>query len=112
MSAKRRSQREWEQIVGAWKRSGLSSGEFCKRRRLSLETFGWWRWRLGKEGAAEERTTTEFVEVAVVERSAPTPEQRAIAIELPCAIVIRVEKGFDEDSLRRVMAVLAGGWAC
>jgi hypothetical protein len=111
MSTKRRSQREWEGIIEAWERSRLSPGEFCKRRRLSSETFGWWRWRLGKGGAAAGGKASDFVEVAVAPPSASTLE-RPIVIELPGAIVIRVESGFDDETLRRVMAVVAGGRSC
>lgn len=106
MSAKRRSQREWEEIVRAFERSGLSQGEFCKRRKLSTETFGWWRWRLGKGAPPAE--TPEFVEVAVVGAAGCRP----VTIEFAGAVVVRVERGFDEETLRRVVAVLAGERAC
>jgi len=112
MSAKRRSQREWARIIGTWERSGLSQAEFCGRRKLSLETFGWWRWRLGKETprVVEDRAPA-FVEVAVAGPPA-VPASRPVVIELPGAVVVRIEQGFDEDTLRRVVAVLTGGHSC
>lgn len=112
MSTTRRSQREWARIIAAWERSRLSPAEFCKRRRLSPETFGWWRWRLGKEAPPAAGPVPEFVEVAVSAASAPGVEPRPVVIELPGAIVVRVERGFDEETLRRVVGVLGGGRAC
>lgn len=113
---RRRSRREWAQVVGAWKRSGLSATEFGKRRRVLPATLKWWRWRLGKAGLpgpVSAAPAPEFIEVAVVPSSERGRERRpVVAIELPGEIVIRVENGCDEETLRRVVTVLAGGRPC
>lgn len=114
MSAKRRGRREWERIVTAWERSGLSLAEFCERRKVLPRTLIWWRWRLGKAAVPGSTKTKrpEFVEVAVVAPPVSGPESHPVAIELPGDVVIRVEREFDEETLRRVVAVLVGARRC
>lgn len=46
---KRRTAEEWRRIVTAWEESGVSAGEFARRRGFSANTLSWWRWRLRKE---------------------------------------------------------------
>ena len=43
----RLSRTEWADVLDAWRKSGLSDEEFCRRRSLRLARFRWWRKRLG-----------------------------------------------------------------
>ena len=52
MAKRTRSASEWSQLVGEWKRSGQSAGDFARRRGLSPKTLSWWAWRLGRSSKA------------------------------------------------------------
>jgi len=69
--------RYWQQLVGAWEKSGLSQAAFCRRRKIKAVTFGWWKRKLrgaGRKsrrrvkrgaGRASRRRGADFVEVAL-----------------------------------------------
>ena len=40
----------WRVHVEAWRASGQSRGEYCAAHGLSRKTFGWWAWRLDRQG--------------------------------------------------------------
>lgn len=41
----RRSQRQWEEIIGAQERSGLSARAYCKAESIGTASFYQWRRR-------------------------------------------------------------------
>ncbi len=99
MATKRRSAKESSGIVSAWKRSGLSRGEFARRAGVNPVTLGWWKWRLQAE---PEPDLPAFVDV-VVEDS----PQRAPDFDLTVGeFSVRVPLGFDAFELQRLLAVL------
>ncbi|HVV51145.1 MAG TPA: transposase [Polyangia bacterium] len=75
--------------------SGLSVGEFAARHGLDAQRLYRWRTQLAAAG----QTLPAFVEI---KRSA----NAAIEVVLRSGHVIRVQDGFGEDLLRRVVAVL------
>src|SRR4051794_41554293 len=51
----------WRVQVEAWRASGQSRGEYCAAHGLSRKTFGWWAWRLDRQGRpAPAGTAGEF----------------------------------------------------
>jgi len=73
----------WQALLTAWRRSGLSQAEFCRRRDLAPGTFGWWKHTLAREADASRRTARPaparavvaptFVPVRVVPAPVPSP---------------------------------------
>jgi hypothetical protein len=53
----RRSAAEWEELVQAWTRSGLSSAAFARKRGISAKRLVWWEWRLARDTKAGVRRT-------------------------------------------------------
>ena len=50
----------WRVHVEAWRSSDQSRGEYCALHGLSRKTFGWWAWRLDRQGRpAPDRTRSE-----------------------------------------------------
>src|SRR4051794_32813059 len=53
---RRRSAREWAELVAEWERSGQDAVAFAAARGIKPRTFTWWRWRLRRgvspEGAS------------------------------------------------------------
>lgn len=46
---RRRSAKEWQKLVRAWRRSGLPAAEFAARQGVKPQTLTWWRWQLGEK---------------------------------------------------------------
>ena len=107
----------WRERVLAWEESGLSQKEFCRRAKVSVHTFRWWRYSLrlldGRRGnpVGDGDQRPAFVEVTVTPSSPGAAGPRGVVIELPGGPVIRVEPGFDAVALKEVLAILGVG-AC
>jgi hypothetical protein len=41
----------WARVLSAWRKSGLTQAEFCRRQGVKAVTFSWWKRKL--RGAAE-----------------------------------------------------------
>ncbi len=130
MATSKRSDRQtWLRHARAWKKSGLSCGEFAKRNGLKAGTLSWWTWKLrasgedvpgGREPRATRRSkkprkprkpqkprkALPFVEVTPVVEAAAGPATTC-AVELEAGgLVVRVGTGFDDAHLCRVLDVL------
>ena len=56
--SRRRTQREWENLIGEQARSGLSAKEFCQSKSIGLASFYQWRRRL-RDGSQSTCTTEQ-----------------------------------------------------
>ena len=115
----------WEGLVAAWEKSGLSQSEFCRRRGVKLVTFGWWKRKLkgvtsrrrsGGKVSSRSRTRranrrAQFVEVALprsVAGATPLPERDVgnyeIAVGNGCTI--RLPRDFDVNQVTRLISAV------
>jgi transposase-like protein len=93
---------EMRRVIGELESSGKSLAAFAGERGLSRWTL--YKWRRRVEGFREEAAGGErFVElrIAGVDGAAGT-----IAVELKTGVRLQVPRGFEEDHLRRLVAVL------
>lgn len=111
----------WPSAVAAWRASGLTAPEFCRRRGLALSTFRWWRWRLSREVGprSESATAPSLLPVRVVDTGgeaggAPPPDGAPSFLEvvLPSGARLRVPAGFDERTVAGVLWALAAVGPC
>ena len=102
----------WRERVERWKASGLQAKEFAAAENLSPRSLSWWRWQLQRRSevpATKKRTrrarkcaaSMSFVPV-VVRAAEATPME----IVLPGEIRVRIEVGFDEATLLRLVRTL------
>ena len=104
----------WRVHVEAWRASGQSRAEYCAAHGLSRKTFGWWAWRLDRQGRrAPADPAAHFVPVEIAEvpdrdagGAVPVGEEARIEIALPDGVTVRVGRGVDGEALRRVLAAL------
>ena len=103
----------WRVHVEAWRASGQSRGEYCAAHGLSRKTFGWWAWRLDRQGRpAPADTAAHFLPVEIAEVGGPDEAEAApvddtrIEIALPDGVTVRVGRGVDGAALRRVLTAL------
>jgi transcriptional regulator with XRE-family HTH domain len=96
----RTSRQEWGKRVRQWRASGLSARAFAEQTGINVGTLRHWAWQLAHE-RREPEDRPAFVEV-IAQRSADA----GIEIAVRDGIRICVPGGFDEATLRRVVAVL------
>lgn len=87
---------DWKQVFADWERSGLSQAEYCRQRQLSVTKFGYWRRRLSRK----DESSGTFIEL-----SGRTRGER-LELELANGVVIRVPRGFERETLRKLLSVV------
>ncbi len=102
----------WRERVERWKASGLQAKEFAAAENLSPRSLSWWQWQLQRRSevpaitkrtrrAKKRATSMSFVPV-VVRAAEATPME----IVLPGEIRVRIDVGFDEATLLRLVRTL------
>jgi hypothetical protein len=81
-------------------RSGLSIAAFCRRQRVALSTFHYWRRRFPAPDAP-----SDFVELRLGDQAALPIRTSPIRLELRGA-TLTLPENFSESSLRQVLAAL------
>lgn len=104
------SRRFWAEKVEAWRSSGLSRREFCRREGVSAATFIRWANRLTGESKPDQAPSVPaaFVPVRISEPP-PVEAQTASAgmeIVTPRGFVVRVPEGVKAAHLRAVLAAV------
>lgn len=122
VSGVRRSRAEWASVVSEWRSSGLSTAEFCRRQRVVLSSFRWWRWRLSQssrpdpDAALVAAATLLPVRVVGAEEESGdlVAEASASMLELvhPSGVRLRVPAGFDERTVAGVLWALGEAGSC
>lgn len=102
---------QWSGHVEAWRASGSSAQEYCTRRGLKVSGLRYWSSRIRREAGAELNEAVEkprFARVRMRRSGVATARSGGLFVHVG---EVRVEVGadFDADTLRRVLAVLAGG---
>jgi len=104
----------WRVHVEAWRASGQSRAEYCAAHGLSRKTFGWWAWRLDRQGRpAPAAPRAHFLPVEITGVGGPdevavtpTTDDTRIEIALPDGVTVRVGRGVDGEALHRVLTAL------
>jgi len=102
----------WRERVERWKSSGLKAKEFAAAENLSPRSLSWWHWQLHRRSevpattkrarrAKKRAASMSFVPV-VVRAAEATPME----IILPGEIRVRIDVGFDEATLVRIVRAL------
>jgi transposase-like protein len=97
--------REAEVVLAAAERSDLSLRAFAEEHGMDVQRLYRWRKELRRESGEIEPVRFEEL---VVGRERTANNVANIEVELPSGCVVRVVAGFDESTLRRVIAVLEG----
>jgi hypothetical protein len=111
----------WQRVIEDWAGSGLSQRAFCRKRRIPVGTFAWWKHQLRLRGESAGRRGPEFLRVRVRSKAKPaTMEGRLVAggtaraqfeVTLPDGTRIRVYKDCDERVPARILELL-GARSC
>ncbi len=77
----------WKEVVGRFRRSGLSRREFCEDEGLSPSTLGYWLRKLGTLPTPAELDNAHFIRLIDAAPSATAPIE--LVVELPGGVVLR-----------------------
>ena len=89
----RRSEEEWERILTRFEKSGLSAAAFCRREKISKNTFAKWQGRL--QGRRPVRSAPPFVELKPLATQTSSTTQAStfdsgeFELSLPGGVVLR-----------------------
>ena len=115
--AKARREAHWRDVLERWRRSALHRSEFSRREGVSRDVLGWWQAEVHKRDLARQRRAARprpegvpggpaFAPLRVV-GPASHPSSSALEI-LAGGRVVRVQAGFDAETLGRLLATLEG----
>jgi len=102
----------WIGRLGQWRESGLTARAFAARIGVKQGTLVKWKYRLAREQSARPDGLSSSRPVEFVELSTTVPhatvETSDTRLEVVCegGRSVRVPRGFDAESLRRVVDVL------
>ena len=101
--------RQWQVHVQAFRRSGLSRAEYCRRQNISYHALGYWQRKLSGPGAIG--TVPALVPVPLagnIVSHLSLPGRAALRVILPGRLSIEVGDGFSPATLNRLLATLEG----
>ena len=93
-----RKEARWRKQLRRQQASGLSVRDYCRQQGLYESLFYYWRREIGRR---DRQAQPVFVPVAV-----EAPAESAIEVTLASGHVVRVRAGFDEQTLRQLLALL------
>jgi hypothetical protein len=104
---RRRSRAEIGELVAEYEASGLGRTAFCQQRGLSLSTLVRYR-RRQQQSAGEATEKKRWLAVEVSGANAAAGGERASGLAVVAAGGRRIEvgRGFDADTLRRLLAMV------
>ena len=91
----------WKGRVRSWKRSGLTADAYALREGFNANTLKWWSCQLNRREAAPKPPVVE-----VLMSSGTSAHELEVLLGNGAHVVVPV--GFDEGTLRRLLAVLEG----
>ena len=96
----------WKARVDAWKRSGLSAAEYCRRHGLSYHAFRYWKRKLGKD--VGEAVSLVPVPGGVLQGEIHHHGCRAadLVLNIKGRFTIEVGEGFSPATLARLVSTL------
>jgi transposase-like protein len=91
--------------LAAWRASGDTVAEFCRRQRVSPATFYYWKRRLDDgAGESQEVQAADFLPVQL--RAGDSSGR--IEIELPNGVLVRLPSNVSAGTLREAIQASAG----
>ena len=89
--------RFWAHHLEQCQRSGLSQAEYCRRHGLSVKSFGYHKRTIGTGSLC-------LVEIPLAAPVCSLP--KPLSLTVGARYTIRIEAGFDADTLRHLLEVL------
>jgi transposase len=103
--------KRWSEIVGRWRRSGMTGRVFTEQEGINVSTlFGWSRKLRPSTDTLTATGTSMLLPVTILEPSAPAPGPiRMLEVLMPGGEIVRVPPGVAKEQLASVVRALRGG---
>ena len=120
----------WLRVIREQRRAGLSVGALCRKRGVSESAYYYWKRRLRQLGKIAEESSGPSRRSVIRASEAPLSGKRSHATSLPTFAAVRlpprgavdrdielalsrgrrlrIPRGFDTETLRRLLGVLEG----
>jgi len=99
--------RFWQGTIREAARSGVSVREFCRRRKLDVAQFYWWRGRLRQPRPPRKMANPEGQQASfALVSDGPGAMDAGLELVLGDGRRLRIRKGVDEETLRAVLAAV------
>lgn len=110
---RRRSPQEIEEILAAYRRSGLSQSAFCEQRGVALSSLTYWlskarRGKLRRRANGSRASAGQLVPVRLLDELQPQSPP-GLEVESARGYLIRVPVGIEPELLARYMHALEAG---
>ena len=107
---RRRSRAEAEALVAEFESSGLKREAFCQQRGMAVGTLDKYRRRAhaGRRSSGGPMVPVEVVWSTAQTSSSDTGRDGVLVVDLRSGRRIEVRRGFDAETLERLLAVLDG----
>jgi transposase len=99
----RRSRAEWSRQIALWRKSGLTARQYAAEAGLNAGTLKYWKYALGREARGGSGTKANL---PLIEVRSSVKGHDGFEVELAGGRRVRVPVTFDEEALRRLLAVL------
>jgi transposase-like protein len=96
-------------VVLAFEASGQSVREFARRHGLQEQRLRMWVKKLGQAAVKRERPAFVPVRIALPARAVQAPTSSSVQIMCSSGRIVRVERDFDGELLKRVLLMLEEG---
>jgi hypothetical protein len=108
MMRRRRSLAEVQAVVAEFETSGLRRAAFCLQRGLSIGTLDKYRQRVhgGRQSGGRPFVPVEVIPSTAHDVNSVAGRDGALVVELGCGRRIEVCRGFDAETLGRLLTVL------
>ena len=101
--SRREKRRLWKAHIRAWRRSGLTQADYCRRNSLKDTQFTYWKTKFNKEKKSDQIC---FVPVPVDHKQSVIDSGDAgLSVQLG-KIKIRIHNNFNPDCLVKVVSLL------
>ena len=102
-------QRQCQAHVQAFRRSGLSRAEYCRRQNISYHALTYWQRKLSGSGPGKSVPALVPVPLAgTIGHHSSHPGRAALRVILPGNLSVEVGDGFSPSTLSRLLATLEG----
>ena len=98
----RQARREfWTGHVEEWKRGGLSQVGYCRKHRISIKSFAYWKRKL-----TSSEPSTSLVEVPRLKVSEVFVRPRPLCLRIGDRYAIDIDRDFDTETLVRLLRIM------
>ena len=107
----RRREREqrWVKYVAAWRQSGMSQAEYCRRHGLAPADFSWWKHQLiRREKKKVRHEAPVFVPVQVTNSAG----EAAYEVVLRNGRCLRMGRGIEPEQAAKMVCALEAAGPC